>query len=845
MSRPQTNKDGSKFTISAAVIIVGKGGVWWYGGTGGFGLSGPSCIWPFCPPGGGGDSGGSGSGKNPNDPDTPGSSEEPSDPDDEDDNKSTKATKTEKTTTQKKSTESACTRTSIVSDCSDLCSTPTGASTLACSKTCYSTVKGCDVTGTTIRSTVSATATGSQCVGPKPPGLTKHRRDYIDKVLGFSGHHLKERTLKTPESYGDSLEEVLGEPALELLDVNLTKRTLPKPQDPPYNGNVGAFLVAEYARGIVVNNNGNSGVATVAGDDWNFFNYAFNVGVGDMFGCTAIIVASYTGVWIVHIWEIFGFRQAQYAGNAPPARTPQNQQIFQQNVLNAIRNGANVNGVSDVSGLQGLTGQHGPFVAEQKPIAVIVTPSDETGSQSAYLYTPEVQELQALLAQLLPGSTTVTRTYIPNRAQANNQPNNPNGKLLLQYDPFEAIVPDPNNCNNVLQQCTFRIWFETQPLYLWQRQWAANPAQAIPNFAGNAAPAGGGGGAKAKRAGSDQCTLPTSLIQASFQKPAAGNQLSTSVPDYPSTTIWAHLGTSSPTGTGNKATTSTGTGHKATTSPTGTGHKTTITSAPGPKPTCMADGAPWMSPTSYCDCGASAHYPTLPPKSGVTTANCDYTTLPASTIKPVSTGTAPTTIPGVGGVPACNLEIASEQGLPPGSHNFCDCGGVTAPVLVTTTAGTASSNCDYSTQPTSGYNPVPVSDRTTITTPTTTTPSKTAEPTIGTFVCHTNQGCLADVQASHVATTSQWFESTELPNGNMTSQSGNVTQVLKPGQVTYVMNIGWIPGCNDFESQDPGGTYQLPNHWSLDSGTILIDCYSNCKFFWLFFLASLFFVQDF
>ena len=176
-------------------------------------------------------------------------------------------------------------------------------------------------------------------------------------MLDFSSHHLKKRTLKTPVSYGDSLEEVLGEPALELLDVNITKRTLLQPQDPPWNGDVGAFLVAEYGRALVLNNNGNSGVATVAGQTLYFRNLAFNVGVGDMFGCTAIIVASYSGVWMVHIWEIYGFRQALFAGNVPPARTPQNAQIFQQNVLNAIRNGANVGNAIDVVGLQGLTAQ--------------------------------------------------------------------------------------------------------------------------------------------------------------------------------------------------------------------------------------------------------------------------------------------------------------------------------------------------------------------------------------------------------------------------------------------------------------------------------------------------------
>ncbi len=41
----ETNRDGSHWTISAAIIIVHTDGSWWNGGIGGFGLEGPRCIW--------------------------------------------------------------------------------------------------------------------------------------------------------------------------------------------------------------------------------------------------------------------------------------------------------------------------------------------------------------------------------------------------------------------------------------------------------------------------------------------------------------------------------------------------------------------------------------------------------------------------------------------------------------------------------------------------------------------------------------------------------------------------------------------------------------------------------
>ena len=139
-----------------------------------------------------------------------------------------------------------------------------------------------------------------------------------------------------------------------------------------------------------------------------------------------------------------------------------------------------------------------------------------------------------------------------------------------------------------------------------------------------------------------------------------------------------------------------------------------MTSAPsytGPKPTCMLDGAPWMSPTSYCDCGPSSTYSTLPgvPSSvtDISSALCAYTSLdPSSTITPISTSSAPTNIPGQGGVPGCAAVVwgPAHTDCPYASGiNYCNCGGTLAPPLPTSGSFI---NCDYTIQPTANNCPV-------------------------------------------------------------------------------------------------------------------------------------------
>ena len=152
--------------------------------------------------------------------------------------------------------------------------------------------------------------------------------------------------------------------------------------------------------------------------------------------------------------------------------------------------------------------------------------------------------------------------------------------------------------------------------------------------------------------------------------------------------------------------------------------KITSALASTPLPDCMADGAPWYSPTSWCDCGASAKYPTLPPTSGMSTANCDYTALPSATINPVSVSAAPTNIPGENGLPGCNYILYPDgQGCP--YANYCDCGGTNVGLLTATVSGTASLNCDYTIQPTKNDCPTPT---TTIVAPTSAAPTAASTP---------------------------------------------------------------------------------------------------------------------
>lgn len=510
-------------------------------------------------------------------------------------------------------------------------------------------------------STASAAASGqpcssscSACIAP-PIKAKKIRRDLNEGTTDRSKNNLKKRTLRTPADYG---------------------------------GNTMQFLLSEYsfAEWLQISPANPDSRSTALARTLS--NQRYDAAVHGLYGCTSVVVVSQQAVWISHFWEIPSFRASESTWGQPA--TDADTANFQRDVINAMQNGA-----PDMLGLTQFTAPGGQFDSPQRPVWAIVTPRANSGVAGNLRYDPEVTQIRGVLSTLFPSSPPVIIDYVP-RSDQNSQTNTASGKILFQFDPYQALSANPQNPCEVYQQAMFRLWVEDRPNYVWQKYWAAESNQLIPGLSAQQ---------KKHKRDNPSCQIPTILPKGSTE--ATGPDLAFSQAPDPDATSWITLNGASQTTTGLSSSRGSITG---TASVTASGTPPT-TPAPTATPHCLADGAPWMSPTSFCDCGASATYPTLPPISGTTTANCAYTVLPSSTIQPVSTASAPTNIPGLGGVPACNYELAADQGLPSGSFNFCNCGGVTASLLTTTISGSTSLNCHYSTVPPGGFNPVPTTSQ--------------------------------------------------------------------------------------------------------------------------------------
>ena len=232
-------------------------------------------------------------------------------------------------------------------------------------------------------------------------------------------------------------------------------------------------------------------------------------------------------------------------------------------------------------------------------------------------------------------------------------------------------------------------------------------------------------------------------------------------------------------------------------------------------PNCMADGAPWFLPTSWCDCGVSATYPTIPPSSGVTasSANCAYTVLPTATINPTSNTNvaAPTNVPGQNGVSGCAYYIAADQGLPFGTPNYCFCGGgpnapaANAPLLTHTDVNPPVTDCHYTTQPPTGWSPTTKASPPVSSAP----PPPPPAPTVGSIVCNPSSyadGCSwSDVHGNWVDSLADYMGQ-QFTTSVFTSNTGNFTRIMRDGGasgsgVVYFMSVGWIPDCTSQTSE--------------------------------------------
>ena len=313
------------------------------------------------------------------------------------------------------------------------------------------------------------------------------------------------------------------------------------------------FLLSEYAFAEWLDINGSNGGAST-GFARILGNLRYDAAVHGLFGCTSVVVVSQAGMWISHFWEVPSFRATAGTGNNP--RTAADIANFNDQVINQMQDGG-----PDIPGLRQFTAAGGQFDAPQRPVWVIVTPRGTSGVVGSWKYQPEVNQIKSVLNTLFPAAPPVIIDY-QTRPSPVDQLLTASGKILFQYDPAQAMITDNNNPCNVYQQAMFRIWVEDRPLYAFQKYWAAEANQLIvPNR---------------RRDNGPGCQIPSSLLQASTEL-SGGNMAFSSAPD-PDTTYWVTLSASS-----------------GTTSSTSSATSSALTTSLN----CMADGAPWFSPTRW------------------------------------------------------------------------------------------------------------------------------------------------------------------------------------------------------------------------------------------------------
>lgn len=130
-------------------------------------------------------------------------------------------------------------------------------------------------------------------------------------------------------------------------------------------------------------------------------------------------------------------------------------------------------------------------------------------------------------------------------------------------------------------------------------------------------------------------------------------------------------------------------------------------------PSCSSDGAPWYSPSVWCSCSgmkfatiaAATSAAGVAKRDNLDQAECAYSVLPTSTINPVSSGPAPTNVPGQNGLSGCAaVDAGDEQGCP--GVDYCNCNEFYVGFLYATVSGSVLRDCDYSVQPTKNDCPV-------------------------------------------------------------------------------------------------------------------------------------------
>lgn len=308
-----------------------------------------------------------------------------------------------------------------------------------------------------------------------------------------------------------------------------SKRTLRTPAN--YGGNAEDFLLSEYLSAEPLNIIGtNGGSSTGFARPLN--NDRYDATVHGLYGCTSVVVASQAGMWISHFWEIPSFRAAEGSWGRP--RSAPDIFNFNDHVIKQMQNGG-----PDIPGLREFIAAGREFGTSQGPVWAIVTPRDFSEVVGSWRYEPEVNEIKAVLSNLFPAAPPVIIDYQP-RSDEIFQSYTASGKILFQFDPFQALITDNNNPCEVYQQAAFRLWVEDRPEPVVEKYWTANLNQLITDFSSHTQ--------HHKRENGPACQLPTSLPQASRE--TKGEDMTFSIAPDPGETHWITLGSSAGVTTG-------------------------------------------------------------------------------------------------------------------------------------------------------------------------------------------------------------------------------------------------------------------------------------------------------
>jgi hypothetical protein len=184
----------------------------------------------------------------------------------------------------------------------------------------------------------------------------------------------------------------------------------------------------------------------------------------NLYGCTAVIILSRKRMYMMHIWE---------------QPTMMSLQLVDTDVLGVLYWGSL--GVPQALRQLIAPGQDFENTLANNLHAFIITPygSDPSNpfSSNNLRYPQSVDRIKQYIYDLLGGVVAMTIPY--NSRWPDENFDNPYGKVLIQYDPYEAIFqPATGGCT--YQAAGIELWFEDLYTHRYRDVWVASPSQRLP-----------------------------------------------------------------------------------------------------------------------------------------------------------------------------------------------------------------------------------------------------------------------------------------------------------------------------------------------------------------------------